>query len=163
MKASAKLQGDMGELVFEHFCQCNQYAYIRLDEIYNTFTPRNILDFKYGDCKIPVRVPDNIVQEIREFSKPVSKDEFKPTFVFDFLTVSLKASFKKEDGCFYKQEPYLTHKAFNWIEIKTGKAKLSKNQKKFCDKSKIGVKLFRISTSFPEQYDVKYEILKKAW
>ena len=160
MDTTAKLQGDIGELIFEHFCQRNQYAYIILDEIYNTFTARNMLNFRYGDRRVPVRVPQDIVDEIREFSRPINEDKFKPNFVFDFLTVSLRASFKKEDDR-YKQMPYLTHKAFNWIEIKTGKAKLSKNQKKYRDKSQIGVQLFRISTLFPKNYAVKYETMIK--
>jgi hypothetical protein len=162
METTAKLQGDIGELIFEHFCQRNQYAYIRLDEIHTTLTHQNKLKFKYGDRRIPVRVPADIADEIREFSRPVNNDELKPNFVFDFLTVSLRTSFRKEND-HYKQMPYLTHKAFNWIEIKTGNAKLSKNQKKYKDKSQMGVKLFHISSLFPKRYEVKYETLKSAW
>ena len=160
MEASTKLQGDIGELIFEHFCQRNQYAYITLDEIYSTFTSRQMLTFKYGDRRISVCVPDNTVNEIIEFSKPVNADEFKPNFVFDYLTVSLRTSFKKESDR-YVQLPYLTHKAFSWIEIKTGKAKLSRNQKKYCDKSQIGVKLFPMLTLFPQRFDVTWDVVAK--
>lgn len=156
-----KLQGEIGELIFEHFCQRNEYAYIKLDEIYNTFTPRNLLRFRYGDRKIPVRVPDNIVDEVRRFSKPLNKDEFKPNYVFDFLTVSLKMSFAKRDDR-YVQMPYLSNKAFYWIEIKTGKAKLSKGQKQYKDATAIGITVFRISTTLPEEIEVKYEKTFKA-
>lgn len=96
MDTTAKLQGDIGELIFEHFCQRNQYAYIRLDEIYTTLSRQNRLKFKYGDRRISVRLPNDIADEIREFSRPINKDEFKPNFVFDFLTVSLRTSFIKE-------------------------------------------------------------------
>ena len=97
LKVTQKIQGNFGELLFEHFCQKNKYAYISPEEIYNTLTPRNILKFRFGDRRIPVRIPNNIVDEIREFSMPINKNETKPNFVFDFLTVSLNFSFVIEN------------------------------------------------------------------
>lgn len=153
LKVTQKIQGNFGELLFEHFCQKNNYAYISLEEIYNTLTPRNLLKLRFGDRRIPVRIPNNIVGEIREFSIPINQNEMKPNYVFDFLTVSLKFSFLKENDKI-KQQPFLTDKAFNWIEIKTGKAKLSKSQREYKEKSRIGLRLFRIKTSLPTSFEV---------
>jgi len=158
LRVTSKIKGDTGELLFEHFCQRNQYAYIRLEEIYNSLTPRCVLSFRYGDRRIKVEIPTDIQDEVRRFSIPINNDDSTPNFVYDFLTVSLRFSFQEIDNK-YIQQPYLTKKAFNWIEIKTGKSKLSKSQKSYKKKSIIGVQLFRVITQLPNNYEVTYEEL----
>ncbi len=156
LQTNSSIQGHIGELVFEHFCQRNKYAYISLDEIYRSFTPENILRFRFGDRRIPVPIPDDIVDEIRRFSVPINRDDHKPNYVYDFLTLSLMSSFTLT-GDRYIQEPYLSKKAFNWIEVKTGKARLSPAQKNYMKSSGIGVQVFRINTDLPRTFDVTWE------
>jgi len=48
LEKNNELQGDLGETIFKHFCNDRQYAYIKLEKIYNTFTPDNKLIFNYG-------------------------------------------------------------------------------------------------------------------
>ena len=151
-----KLQGDFGELIFEHFCLQNKYAYLKLEDIYSTFTPQNKLIFKLENKRIQVKVPEEICQEIRQFCVPTNLNDAEPHFVFDFLTISLSYSFKEENG-HYIQQPYLTSKAFHWVEIKTGNGKLTKNQKLYKDQSIIGVHVFRIKNDLPDSFLVEFE------
>lgn len=153
---SPKLKGDFGELIFEHFSQKNEYAYISLEEIYNTLTPRNELVFRYGYKRILVRVPDELVEEIRLLCRPSNKKDLDPSFVFDYLTVSLKFSFKFIEGN-YVMQPDLSTKAFNWVEIKAGKGVLSENQLKLKNKTKIPLRIFRILTHLPNTIEVVSE------
>jgi hypothetical protein len=157
LSVTKKLQGDFGELIFEHFSLQNNYAYITLEEIYLSFTPQKKLLFRFGNKRIPVKVPNDICDEVVHFCEPTNKNDIEPHYVFDFLTVSLNFSFKKTDDGKFIQEPYLTKKAFNWIEIKTGNAKLSKNQKLYKDQSIIGVQVFRIKNDLPEYFEVSFE------
>jgi len=161
LRVSKKLQGDYGELIFEHFSKQNNYAYITLEEIYRTFTPRNKLVFRYGYERIEVDIPDEIVEEVRSFCKPTNKKEEEPSFVFDYLTVSIRGCFSlnSKTGVTHQSRPPI-RKSFNWVEIKTGKAKLSKNQKAYIEKSLIGVSIFKIPIKLdgeiPVLWDKKY-------
>jgi hypothetical protein len=156
LPTTSKIQGQIGELVFEHFCQKNKYAYISLDEIYNSSATKNMLRFRFGDRRIAVRIPDDIAEEIHLFSVPINRDDYKPNYVYDFLTVSLLWSFTLTNDR-YIPKPYLSKKAFNWIEIKTGKAKLSLAQKRYKRESLIGVQIFRINTDLPQTFDVTWD------
>ena len=151
-----KLKGDFGELIFKHFSEKNNYAYISLEEIYNTLTPRNVLVFNFGYHRIPVKIPDEIVEEIRNISKPSNKKEHEPSFQLDFHTISLRYSFDYFDGK-YIQLPHLTPMAFNWVEIKTGKGKLSRNQKSLIGSTKIPLSIFRVKTEMPPKMEVNYD------
>jgi len=158
LEITKKFKGDFGQVVFENFCQQKDYAHISLEEIYKTFTPKNGLVFNHGFYRIPVIVPAEITPEIREFCKPSNNEEFEPSFVFDYLTVSLHCSFKlNEEKKKYEQMPYLTQKAFSWVEIKTGKSELTPNQQRKSLETTIGLKVFRIPTAVPEDIEVNFE------
>jgi hypothetical protein len=139
-KTTKKLQGDIGELIFEHFCQYNQYAYIKLEGIYNSLSPNNKLIFMYGNDRIMVELPEEVAIEASRLCKPTNKDDHQPYFVFDYLTVSLRTGFlspvdRETHGYSHycqvlgedaKYHSTLGKGSFNWIEIKTGKGKKSK-------------------------------------
>ncbi len=158
-----KIRGDIGELIFEHFSEKNEYAVISLEEIYRTLKPDNKLIFRYGYERIEVKLPDDIAEEVRKFSRPTNNRENDPSFVYDFLTVSLKFSFKKTPKNDYNvryhiQEPYITKKAFNWVEIKTGKGKLTKNQIKYGEETIIGLQVFRVDLDvWPNIFKINIE------
>jgi len=158
LRSTNVLKGDYGELIFEHFSQQNNYAYISLEEIYNTLTPKNKLVFRYGRERIRVDIPEEIIEEIRKFSKPTNEREGKPYFVFDYLTVSIRSFFciDKEKKCTVQNRPPKKI-CFNWVEIKTGKAKLTKNQKKYMEEAKIPVSVFRIPVEIPDEIEVLWD------
>jgi|WetSurMetagenome_2_1015567.scaffolds.fasta_scaffold523650_1 hypothetical protein len=155
LQLTNKLLGDFGELIFEHFCIQNQYAYINLETIYKTLTPQNILEFKLEFKRFPVKVPDIFVEEIRSFCIPTNHNVSEPSFVFDYLTISLN-NFQLENGL-WVQKQYLNCNALNWVEVKTGKGQLTQNQIKYKDKSLIGVHVFRVKHVFPEIFSIEFE------
>ncbi len=150
VKNSKRLRGDLGELVFEHFCSTRQFGYTHLEEIYNTLTPNNILTFRYGWDRKRVVLPHEITQEVRTICQPSNKDEKSPSFVFDYLTVSLRD---------YERDK-ITPDSFNWVEIKTGQSPLSPNQLRKRDIVQLKFHVFRINTQFPQEYDVAWEKYK---
>ena len=162
LKTTRKLKGDYGELIFEHFCQKNNYAYIGLEEIYNNLTPKNKLYFKYGYHRILVNLPSDIIEEVREVCRPSNNKENEPSFVFDYLTVSLHTSFdkkysKERRGMVHFQIRPPTNNAFNWVEIKTGKSRLSRNQKATKEKCVLPVVVFRIPIEIPREIEVNWD------
>jgi DNA-binding XRE family transcriptional regulator len=137
------LIGKIGELMFEHYCFQNGFAYIKLEEIYNRLTGQCILTFCYNYMRIDVKIPDSLESELRDFAKPTNKNVHHPTFVYDYLTVNLRYSFDQNNGI-YSVKPSLSQNDFCWIEVKTGNSPLSANQIEFARKAKLKVKLFRI-------------------
>lgn len=158
LKVSNRLQGDYGELVFEHFSTQNNYAYIKLEEIYHTLTPKNKLVFQYGYQRIVVDIPEEITEEIRQFCKPSNQKDEQPSFVYDYFTVSIRNCFSYDSKKrIYEQCKPPVPKSFHWVEVKTGKSKLSKNQKAYKEVSKIGVSVFRVPTDLPEELEVLWD------
>ena len=64
------------------------YAFIKLEDIYKTFTPEDILEFKFGFDRVLIHVPEPIVDEIRRICKPMDVDG-SDSYVLDFLTCRL--------------------------------------------------------------------------
>lgn len=158
LRTDKKLQGDYGELIFEHFSRQNNYAYISLEEIYNTLTPKNKLVFKYRYERIEVDLPEEIVEEVRTFCKPTNQKDKEPSFVFDYLTVSIRGCFaydSEKDAHYQTRVPI--KESFNWVEIKTGKSKLTKNQKEYKEKAKISVCVFRVDAKIEEEIGVSWD------
>lgn len=147
-----ELQGRLGETVFEHFCNKRGYAYIRLEDIYNTLTPQGVLLFQKGFKRFAIQIPESIMEEVRLFSKPSNRQHDSPSFVYDYLTFSLWGN--KGDGALIRNA---SKEKFNWVEVKTGRSKLSRNQRNYRKRAKIPVQLFRIDNHFPERYEVTWE------
>lgn len=162
LRTNRKVQGDYGELLFEHFSLQNNYGYISLEEIYKTFTPNNKLFFKFGYERIEVTIPKEIAEEIRNICKPTNKKEEEPSFVYDYFTVSIRGGFDWDSKrkVHYQSRP-VSIKAFNWVEVKTGKSRLSKNQKEFVRECNLPVCVFRIPIEIPDKIDVQWGWIDK--
>lgn len=124
LELSNELQGDMGELIFKHYCYKNRFAYIRLEKIHKTFRRDNLLEFKFKNQLIIVEIPDEIADEVWKVCKPSNGKNDKPTYVFDYLTVNLDYYFDNIDGKFVKNIIPFCTKAFAWAEVKTGASPL---------------------------------------
>ncbi len=138
IQVTPELRGDLGELYFKHLCFQRGYAYIKLEDIHETFTAdNNVLKFRFEFERIPITIPSEIVDEIRRISKPMDIDG-SPSFVFDFLTCPV---FQEDrlDGI-NRREP----EQFNWVEVKTGQSMLSQHQEQVSKTCKIRFSVFRI-------------------
>ncbi len=143
------LRGDLGELYFKHLCLQRGFAYIKLEDIYNNFTPSDILEFKFGFDRIQIEIPSDIVDEVRRICKPVVFNN-SLSFVFDFLTCRLGASYFP--GVINRRESH----HFYWVDVKTGGGQLSSRQIGTLKTCKIKGAIFRIIDVNlpPEEVDI---------
>jgi hypothetical protein len=132
-----ELRGDLGELYFKHLCTQRSYAYTRLEDIYNTLSPRSILEFKMGFDRLKIEVPKEISGEVWEVCKPQSIDG-SPSYVFDFLTCKIDSDY------FLEHVNSFPPNNFHWVEVKTGKSRLSRHQEEMRDRCKMQFDVFRI-------------------
>ena len=157
LKTNRKLQGDYGEIIFEHFSEQNNYAYISLEDIYNTLTPNNKLSFKFGYERIEVTLPEEIVNEVRGVCQPTNRRDADPSFVYDYFTVTLRTCFEWDSQRNVHRQIKPTNPAcFNWVEVKTGKSGLSKNQKEFAKRCSLPISIFRIPVEIPKEIDIEW-------
>lgn len=127
------LKGDLAETIFQRFCLKNNYAYVKLESVYNGFTPSNILTFKFHFQRIEVKIPMAISRELWVICRPSNKSINSPSFCYDYLTLSLsKESFEKTSNGLIQRDKSikLPPKLFNWVEVKYGESDLTSNQKK---------------------------------
>jgi hypothetical protein len=152
IQVTNELRGDLGELYFKHLCQQRAYAYIKLEDIYNTFSSKGVLEFKLGFDRIPIEIPEEITDEIWRVCKPTYIDG-SPSFVFDFLTCSVY------QGYYVDQVNKKNANEFNWVEIKTGESVLSAHQDQVRKQCKIPFSIFRIRTVdvSPHYVDIDWE------
>jgi hypothetical protein len=152
IRVTNQLRGDLGELYFKHLCQQRGYAYARLEEIYQRFSPKGIIVFKMGFDRIAVAIPEEVIDEIWRVCRPTLIGG-NPSFVFDFLTCSVG------DGYDVSDINELPVSAFNWVEIKTGGGQLSMHQGKVARDCKIPVSVFRVKNVDvnPHRVDIVWE------
>lgn len=149
-----EFKGDLGEFYFKRYCNEHGYAYIKLEDIYNTLTPKGELEFKKGFARIIVKIPDEIIPEIHKVCKPnVKSTKASPSFVFDFLTCQMH---KETDFSDVKNK---LPRDFVWVEIKTGTSELSANQLKTAEQVKLRFAIFRIfDVDVPPRYiEIEWE------
>lgn len=153
LKVTPELRGDLGELYFKHLCRQRRYVFTRLEDIYNTFTPQNILEFKYGFDRVLIEIPDTIVDEVRRICKPMDLDGTR-SFVFDFLTCKLGHEYNLGDAINYRDA-----KAFSWVEVKSGSSPLSRHQEEVSRTCKITFNVFRVIDVMlsPDKIWIKWE------
>jgi hypothetical protein len=133
-----ELRGDLGELYFKHLCKQRGYAFTRLEDIYVTFTPQDVLEFKFGFDRVLIQIPEVYVDEVRRICKPTDIDG-SSSFVFDFLTCKLGREYAIND------EPNIRDVgAFSWVEVKSGHSQLSRHQEETARKCKIKFNVFRV-------------------
>lgn len=162
LKISNELRGDLGESIFEHYCIKQGFCYIKLEQIYNNLTPKRKLDFCYGRDRIEIRIPDELVNEIWEYSIPTNGKNNRPYFVFDYLTIPFKDNFRSIAQGEYKALRTLPARAFYWVEVKTGSSQPTENQLSYAKKAKIKVKLFRVKLENFDRFEVEHETLSPS-
>lgn len=137
LRVTNELRGNLGELYFKHLCRERGYAYVRLESIYNTLTPKSILEFKLGYDRIQIELPEEITEEVWRVCQPLSVDG-SSSYVFDFLTCKIDEDYSLE------QVNIFPPTNFHWIEVKTGKSMLSDHQREVRSECKMQFDVFRI-------------------
>jgi hypothetical protein len=157
LKITDSFKGDLGELIFEHFAHQNSYAYLKLEEIYNTLSPKNKLCFRYNRQRIPVQLPDDVIPEITQISTPLNKNKREPYFVFDYMTLCLRSyCIDQPVEKYYKIKEPVHKNSLTWVEIKYNKGILSENQLQAMSKCQIPVKIFHVKPCLTNPVTVEY-------
>lgn len=144
-----QLIGSLAEVYYkEYFDQQGGWAYISLENIHNKFE-NDTLDFKIGFQRFKIKIPSEIVTEIKQMAEPRYIDETNPSFVFDFLACKIS------DG--EEILPLITNKKienFRWVEVKSEGGKITKNQLNFFEKISLPFTLCVVYNIHETPYDV---------
>jgi len=96
-----------------------------------------------------IQLPEEIIKEVENISKPSDSSILKPAYVYDFLLC--KSDLNKDSGILIKKK----FKDFRWAEVKTGYSLLSKRQIRTLKKIKIPLYRYRIPYSLSESTEVE--------
>ena len=86
-----QLIGSLAETYYKEYSdQQGGWAYTSLENISNKFED-DTLDFKIGFSRFKIKIPSEIVPEIKEISQAtyLDDDPTNPSFVFDFLSCKI--------------------------------------------------------------------------
>jgi hypothetical protein len=144
-----QLIGSLAEVYYKEYSdQKGGWAYTSLENIHNKFE-NDILEFKIGFHRPKIKIPSEIVPEIKKMSEPRYLDESNPSFVFDFLACKI---YDDEDV-----SSLITSKTvdnFRWIEVKSEGGKISKNQLNAIQDAKLQFTLCVVYNIHEAPYDV---------
>jgi len=147
------LKGSLGELYYKEGCDQKGWAYVSLENIHHSKLTDNILIFKKGFHRISIKIHPQIIAEIKEISKPTNESSENPSFVFDYL--ACKVGQKDRYNTIFANPDALC-----WVEVKTGKSILSKNQIDALEKIKLPLALFYINDvlTAPRKVEIEWDI-----
>jgi len=146
-----QLIGSLAETYYKEYCdQKGGWAYTSVENISNKFE-NDTLDFKLGFNRFKIKIPSQIVPEIKQISQASYRgnDTTNPSFVFDFL------SCKIYDG--EEIQPIITSKKvehFRWVEVKSSGSKISPNQHEKITQVKLPFTLCVVYNVKKTPYDV---------
>ncbi|GKS67501.1 hypothetical protein YTPLAS73_10480 [Nitrosarchaeum sp.] len=146
-----RLSGSLSETYFKEFCDQQGWAYISLEQIHENKIKDNTLKFRKGFNRILVRLPEEIIREVEDTSKPSNSSILNPSFVYDFLLCKVGQTDK--DSEILKKKNY---KDFRWAEVKTGYSELTKKQIRTLEKITIPLYRYRVPNSklSPKEVDI---------
>lgn len=144
-----RLTGSLSETYFKEFCDQQGWAYISLEQIHENKIKDNTLKFRKGFNRILVRLPEEIIKEVEDTSKPSNSSILNPSYVYDFLLCKVEQTDK--DSEILKKKNY---KDFRWAEVKTGYSELTKKQISTLKKIKIPLYRYRVPNSSLKLEDV---------
>lgn len=137
-----RLSGALSETYFKEYCDQQGWAYISLEQIHENKIKDNILKFKKGFNRILVRIPEEIIKEVEDISKPSNSSILNPTYVYDFLLCKVGQTSKDFEIIKKKNS-----KDFRWAEVKTGYSKLTERQIRTREKITIPLYRYRVPNS----------------
>lgn len=156
VRIDSELAGDLGECYYKAFCDKHGWAFISLEQINKNGIKNGIIEFKKGFERIRVKIPDDIIPEIKTISRPYYISRSNPSYVYDFLACKIKKW--KYSGSIYDGE----RRDLCWVEIKTGEGDLSDNQVRTLKRISLDFAVFWIPDIIPiEGY--KSDYVKIEW
>lgn len=142
IKITPRLTGSLVEAYFKEFCDQRGWAYLSLEQIHENGIKNGRLKFKKGFNRILIQLPEEIIKEVEQISKPSNSSILNPTFVYDFLTCKVDRT-RDESGILKAKDKG----DFRWVEVKTSRNELTPNQVHTLKKIKIPLYRFRVPNS----------------
>ena len=130
IEVDSQLIGSLAEVYYKEYSdQRGGWTFTSLESIHSNFE-NDILEFKAGFDRMKVKIPSEIIPEIKQVSQPKDIDG-NPSFVFDFLACKVHDN-EDISGIMTKSA-----ENFRWIEVKSEGGKISKNQLNTMDNIKM--------------------------
>jgi len=159
IETTSRLIGSLSEVYFKEYCNQRDWAYISLEQIHENGIKDNVLKFRHGYNRILIRLPETIIKEVEQISKPLYSSILKPSFVYDFLTCKVGSTYKDEEIIKVKNK-----KHFSWVEVKTGSRELSKRQIRTLEKITIPLYRFRVPNPLlGDKVDIFYDLVDEIY
>jgi hypothetical protein len=156
-----EVSGALSETYFKQYCNQNGWAYISLEQINENKIKGNVLKFRKGFKRILVQLPEEIIKEVEQISKPSNSSILRPSYVYDFLLCRVEQTFKDSD--IIKKKNF---KDFRWAEVKTGYSRLTKRQIRISKEITIPLYRYRVpntKSTLPEKVDVYWDLVDKKF
>lgn len=147
LEMTKSLKGALAHLYYREACDQKGWACIALESI-NVHD--NVIGFAKGAHAISIKLPAQIVAEIKEVSKLGPKG--KP--VFDYLACKVSQR-EKYDGVMVANPT-----ALSWVQVRTGKGEFSDREIDALEKIRMPLALFYIRDVLapPQKIEVKWDI-----
>ncbi|HEX6068051.1 MAG TPA: hypothetical protein VFZ05_04545 [Nitrososphaera sp.] len=147
LEMTKSLKVALAHLYYREACDQKGWACVALESI-NIHD--NVIGFAKGAHTISIRLPAQIVAEIKQVSKLGTKNKS----VFDYL--ACKVSQKEK----YEGVMVANPTALSWVQVKTGKGEFSDKEIDALEKIKMPLTLFYIRDVLaqPRQVELKWDI-----
>ena len=149
IKITPRLIGTLSQSYYKEFCDQHGYGYTSLERIHENGIKDGVLKFKKGFNRIMVKLPEEIVSEVKKISTPSNSSILRPSFVYDFLACKVGNDWKGGDIINVKNK-----KDFYWVDVKTGNNELTRNQISTLKNLTIPLYRFRVPTPLIASGDV---------
>jgi hypothetical protein len=118
------LIGSLAECYYKEYCdQKGGWAYTSLEQIHKSEFSDGKLDFKIGFGRYKIKIPDEIINEVKTISQPRYLQPNNPSHVFDFLACKM---YEGDENVIQILDRQISD--FSWVEVKSSGGKVSKNQ-----------------------------------
>jgi len=156
------LIGDLAETYFKHFSISRGFAYARAEDVGWDLLHHNLVIFKLGFRRVPIKIPDELSSFLIDVVRPSNRSTMSPSYSFDFITCGVtdnEMNTQTDDRSLHGKRS----SNFTIVEVKSGNSALTSRETelyKRCYRQGIGYALFRISAinKSPEQWDLVKEI-----
>jgi len=147
LETTKSLREALAHLYYREACDQKGWACVALEKIN---VHENVVGFAKGAHTISIRLPAQIVAEIKEVSKLGTKG--KP--VFDYLACKVSQREK------YEGVMVANPTALSWVQVKTRKGEFSEKEIDALEKIKIPLALFYVRDVLapPQKIEVKWDI-----
>ena len=148
LKITDSLRRLLAQSYYREACDQDGWAYISLEDL--NIGDNNLVVFFKGSHKVSVRLPAQVISEIREFSKL----DLKGRPVFDYLACKVRHQDRYENIMFANPT------ALTWVQVRTSRSEFSDKEVEVLERIKIPLALFYVRNVLvqPQKIEVEWDI-----